>query len=92
MEYYNNEHICNWAAGVSGKSEVMVSSISFNWRGAVASESYELMKDELDIGEKDIQLLATIVVEKGYKCYMDFRKCTYRCPRWIDLNKDENVN
>ena len=39
VDYYNNEHIRNWAFGVSGKSEVMVSSISFNWRGAVALES-----------------------------------------------------
>ena len=52
VDYYNNEHICNWAVGVSGKSEVVVSSISFNWRGAMALESYELMKNELDIGEK----------------------------------------
>ena len=92
VDYYNNQHICNWAVGVSGKSEVVVSSISFNCRGAVALESYELMKNELDIGEKGIQLLAAIVVEKGFKCYMDFRKCTYRCPRWIDSNYEENGN
>ena len=76
---------------MSGKSEVVVFSKSFNWRGALALESYELMKNKLDIGEKGIQLLAVIVV-KGFKSYMYFRKCVYRCPRWIDSNSEENVN
>ena len=79
-----------FATGVSSKSEVVVSSIRFNWRGAVALESYELMKNELGMGENAIQLLAAIVAEKGFKCYMDFRKCTYRCPRWIESNYEED--
>ena len=31
VEYYDNEHIRNWARGVSSKEGTVVSSISFNW-------------------------------------------------------------
>ena len=38
------------------------------------------------LGEGLIQLLAVIVLEKGFQRYMDFKKSTYRCPRWLDTN------
>ena len=79
VEHYDNEYIRNWARGVSSKKGTIVSSI--NWRGALAVESYNLQIGDMGIGENNIQLLAAIVLERGFKCYLDFRNSTYRCPR-----------
>lgn len=87
VEYYNTEHVCNWAARVSGAASVTVSSISFNWRGSLAVPSHNLLRGSLAIRERDVQLLGLIVMEKGYKCWLDFKKSTYRCQTRRDDNE-----
>jgi hypothetical protein len=68
LEHYNTEHVRDWAKKASGTASAVISSISFNWRGALAVSSFNLLKNSLGIGERQIQLLGLIVMEKGFKC------------------------
>ncbi|CAB4020586.1 reverse transcriptase [Paramuricea clavata] len=78
IEHYDTQHVRDWALRVSGTASITFSSVSFNWRGALAGPSYHLLKNSLALSEYDIALLPTIVMEKGYQTWLDFKRSMFR--------------
>lgn len=66
----------------SGTSGVTLSSVSFIGRlyeeTALAVPSYNLLKHSLGFSDFDIQLLSVIVLENGFKIWLDFKNSTYQ--------------
>ena len=77
VDYYETEHVRDWARRVSGVANVSFSSLTFNWRGALAPPSRVLLCNDLSLSKSFIHLLAVIAVEKGFQIWLDFGKSTY---------------
>ena len=77
QQHYDTSAVREWVASKAQcePSQVEFSSISFNWRGALARES---ATDLLTCGftVPDLRLLSVVVLEKGFDIYLFSRKRT----------------
>lgn len=77
QQHYDTSAVREWVASKAQcePSQVEFSSISFNWRGALARES---AADLLTCGftVPDLRLLSVVVLEKGFEIYLFSRKRT----------------
>lgn len=78
VAYYNKPHVTSWVSHVSGRSSIVYSSVAFNWRGALAPPSYELLHSDLKITKRNITLLSVIVLERSFHIWLTFKRGTYR--------------
>jgi hypothetical protein len=72
---YSTKEVTDWATQRSDAQVVLVSSLTFNWRGVMAAPSFELAK-LLGVSHADLRLMAVRVVEATARMWKRFQLTT----------------
>ena len=76
VQYYKNREIEDYAKRVFNVETVEFSSITLNWRGAIAQETADWWT-RVGFSKADMELLVVRTLEGGAKCVRHFRRSTY---------------
>jgi hypothetical protein len=72
---YSTEPVIDWVKAQTGATEVTVGSMTINWRGIIALESFRLAR-QLGVPVADLRLMAVRVLESTANMWKMYRRVT----------------
>ena len=81
VAHYDTPAVREYASALSGKAEVVFSSVTLSWRGVIAAESAHLLAEDLGWSRDEFELIAVrCLTYSGYAARV-YREATGRL-RW----------
>ena len=80
VDKYSSEATTGWVKRETNSDTCSVTSLTMNWRGAMATESYRDLREILGLPKSVLEVASLRTIDMGVRIWLHHRNSTWRVP------------